>query len=1009
MFEHKFRGIKKTEKARQTIYCAECQKTIVSQNIKRHCRTAGHQKALSAKVTPITPSNISISEDNDPESIVDLSDENIQVSEDLLLNSIEDQYNEEDIETSSEIDDNDSDDESESEREQVNESTLNGTATEFFVGRFSAVQNEANTEDATNDINTFNGMVPIWEASSGVEWNNFVESNYPFNTTQNFVLQALVNGDDDQLSRRQLKKMLYTMNLLLKLKDNAVEENRSFELPALDNLWNYQSRKGNNIPVFKTDTKTTTVKAFNKLQNKDEMVERKVFLNLPSEHIRLATSNPTKASKITKLPDHTPDQSLDLHQGKKWKENPSFQHPMVTEMGKDYWVGDFVYLRSKDLFLIKSFHTKNQIRLAAGYRVFKQDDCFGISTITMEIPLVQLGGHYESNVCGSKCFSLDCDGQGLDYLHESLVLSKSPLKRNKCDSNGNVVQNQYYKVKVTPITLFSDDYSGNMSKQHNPYESWSMNFAGLPFEDRSKRENTCFIWTAPKTDGINALSIIPFIVDDLKILEKGVLMYSAEENEMILVTAPLMFIMADNPAHSDICGILGMTTVFPCRKCYFRNIKKRKNEIYAVTPEQLLAKYNNRTKGDYVLALDPNAVITNAVEFPVAAKLLSYRNLGGSERLLELASYNPAEDTPVEILHTILLGVGKYLVNHLIKVTLSKNKSAMAILITAVKRYESCKNYSRNFSRQLKHCGSFLGRDYKQLLQILPLIISQLFVDPVRDAEIIELNKPLSKLGELCSLVFVRRVHMGFSKYVNDVHEVIHELTKRIHAFDLAISNPTPYSCKPKMHLLHHLRDDLINFGCALHYETEKGEQFNKFLREHLFHTNRKDTSKSLALKFGKQELLRHIVDGGSWVSKDIKRVRYGSKLKNYIDMAGDDFFLEMFGSSREFADNNYSGVNTFSVGVCGLFSVCIDNNTSVFVGEITKNNGKLVTLQRFQPDVTGRTGQPISCTTDGFIEIEADKLIPKGALDMFNKDVNGNKIINPYKFNTTMLLTQLK
>ncbi|KAI7890759.1 uncharacterized protein EV154DRAFT_481888 [Mucor mucedo] len=966
MFEHTFRRIKKTEKARQTIYCAECRKTIVSQNIKRHCRTTGQQKAMSANVTPITPSNISISEDNDPELIVELSDENIQVSEDLLLNSIEDQYNEEDIEISSENDDNDSDDELESEKEEINESTLNDSATEFFVGRFSAVQNEANTEDATNDINTFNGMVPIWEASSGVEWNNFVQSHYPFNTTQKFVLQALVNGDDDQLSRRQSKKMIYTMNLLLKLKDNAVEDNRSFELPALDNLWNFQSRKGNNIPVFKTDTETTTGKAFNKLQNKDEMVERKIFLNLPSEHIRLTTLNPTKASKITKLSDHTTDQSLDLHQGKKWKENPSFQHPMVTEIGKDYWFGDFVYLRNKDLFLVKSFHTKIQIRLAAGYRVLEQDDFFGISTITMEIPWLQLGGHYESNVCGSKCFSLDGDGQGLDYLHQSLVLSKSPLKRNKCDSNGNIVQNQYYKVK-----------------QYNPYESWFMNSAGLLFEDRSKRENACFIWTAPKTDGINALNIIPFIVDDLKVLEKGVLMYSAEEKEMVLVTAPLMCIMADNPAHSDICGILGMTTVFPCRKCYFRNIKKRKNEIYAVTPEQLLAKYIVRTKDDYVLALDHNAVIANAEEFPVGAKLLSYRNLDGSERLLELASYNPAEDTPVEILHTILLDIGRYLVNHLIKVTIFKNKSVMTILITAVNRYEFCKNYSRNFSRQLKHFGSFLGRDYKQLLQILPLIISQLFADRVRDAKIIELNKPLSKLGELCSLVFVRRVHMGFNKYVNDVHEVIHELTKRIHAFDLAISNPTPYSCKPKMHLLHHLRDDLINFGCALHYETEKGEQFNKCLREHLFHTNRKDTSKSLALKVGKQELLRHIVDGGSWVSKDIKRVQYGSKLKNYIDMAGDDFFLEMFGSSH--------------------------NNTSVFVGEITKNNGKLVTLQRFQPDVTGRTGQPISCTTDGFIEMEADKLIPNGALDMFKKDVNENKIINPYKFNTTMLLTQLK
>lgn len=36
-----------------------------------------------------------------------------------------------------------------------------------------------------------------------------------------------------------------------------------------------------------------------------------------------------------------------------------------------------------------------------------------------------------------------------------------------------------------------------------------------------------------------------------------------KENELALVIAPLIFIMADNPAHSDIFRILEMTTLFP--------------------------------------------------------------------------------------------------------------------------------------------------------------------------------------------------------------------------------------------------------------------------------------------------------------------------------------------------------------------------------------------------------------------------------------------------------------
>ncbi|KAI8328652.1 hypothetical protein BC941DRAFT_315353, partial [Chlamydoabsidia padenii] len=70
---------------------------------------------------------------------------------------------------------------------------------------------------------------------------------------------------------------------------------------------------------------------------------------------------------------------------------------------------------------------------------------------------------------------------------------------------------------------------------------------------------------------------------------------------------------------------------------------------------------------------------------------------------------------------------------------------------------------------------------------------------------------------------------------------------------------------KPKTHLLQHLTDDIIRFGCALHYETEKGEQYNKFVREAIAHTNRQSTSRDLAKIFGKRLMLRHIIEGGSW------------------------------------------------------------------------------------------------------------------------------------------------
>lgn len=60
---------------------------------------------------------------------------------------------------------------------------------------------------------------------------------------------------------------------------------------------------------------------------------------------------------------------------------------------------------------------------------------------------------------------------------------------------------------------------------------------------------------------LNAMHFIPGMVANLKKLEKGVIMFSGEHNESVLVRAPVMFISANNPAaYSDICGLLQQTT-----------------------------------------------------------------------------------------------------------------------------------------------------------------------------------------------------------------------------------------------------------------------------------------------------------------------------------------------------------------------------------------------------------------------------------------------------------------
>jgi hypothetical protein len=128
----------------------------------------------------------------------------------------------------------------------------------------------------------------------------------------------------------------------------------------------------------------------------------------------------------------------------------------------------------------------------------------------------------------------------------------------------------------------------------------------------------------------------------VKALEKGVAMFSGEHNETVLVKAPVMFIAADNPAHSDICGIQQQTTLYFCRKCYVRKSSKKKNCSLlesGITVESLNCVYNNRSRNHYILAASDcsrkNVQIVDALEAgALNACDLSFKNTGSQDLLL---------------------------------------------------------------------------------------------------------------------------------------------------------------------------------------------------------------------------------------------------------------------------------------------------------------------------------------------------------------------------------------
>lgn len=96
---------------------------------------------------------------------------------------------------------------------------------------------------------------------------------------------------------------------------------------------------------------------------------------------------------------------------------------------------------------------------------------------------------------------------------------------------------------MSPIVLFSDDTSGNRSKKWNKFDYWSMCMAGLPI---SIARQFCNIHLLACSNKVTAVQMISALVNELLILEKGIIVYDALLKCDILVIAPVICILADN-------------------------------------------------------------------------------------------------------------------------------------------------------------------------------------------------------------------------------------------------------------------------------------------------------------------------------------------------------------------------------------------------------------------------------------------------------------------------------
>ena len=109
---------------------------------------------------------------------------------------------------------------------------------------------------------------------------------------------------------------------------------------------------------------------------------------------------------------------------------------------------------------------------------------------------------------------------------------------------------------VAPLLLYSDDLSGNRSKQ------WLL--AGLPIKLNHQLRHIHLLCASNTATAVDMMSAV---VKDLCTLEKGVEMFDAKSNQNVFVIAPVLVILCDNPRASQILGHMTGGPIMFCRVC----------------------------------------------------------------------------------------------------------------------------------------------------------------------------------------------------------------------------------------------------------------------------------------------------------------------------------------------------------------------------------------------------------------------------------------------------------
>ncbi|KAI0828596.1 hypothetical protein BC628DRAFT_1428616 [Trametes gibbosa] len=612
------------------------------------------------------------------------------------------------------------------------------------------------------------------------------------------------------------------------------------------------------------------------------------YMNSIYEALARDYAHEGKRRQMHLYPEFSGSQVREAWQASKWLVEvlDSVLTPMTRVGGKDFYVNELVYCAHQCWFIPTRFFEFEGALWAKGWDVTESKDGLVVADkmgampcAMFQLPWPEIQAHAESERI---------------FAPQSAHFEKAMPHPDRLLAQG-------LEVECPPLIIFIDDVSGNSSKQWNVHYSCYVSNAALPRAELEKDGNIRFVATSPYA---SPMEIMHAICNDLrKNATRPFKVWDAMKGRYVLIRPWILCLPGDNPMQAELCSHIGLHGNHFCRMCHvggdqaFKSSNEGFSSLMVPGNARTVAETREAVTSQLVIATHAagekplkNAITSSGVKdsfaMPVLNQLIAKGKLlrratttrnalspemVNKELYMELMKMVDSEiplrsplldiegldvhcDTPVEPLHTHLLGVVKYFWAQTVWVLDKQGRfSDFQARLNSLSRIGlKIPNIMADY--MCRYRGALIGKHFKTISQVMVFAVCGLVAQSLQDAWLC--------IGRLTVLIWETNI-TDIKVYTKELREVIQETID----FAAALS-PGLLTEKNKFHILAHLPDNIERFGPALLFSTERYESFNHVFRLCSIHSNRQAPSRDIAKTFANQDRCRHIASGGFWQDK---------------------------------------------------------------------------------------------------------------------------------------------